>query len=174
MAGLGRSLCLLQARLPLVSQKNFACWHADWKPKPYPTTPAQRAAAAKKYGLLPEDYEPYEDNGNAPGDYPKLEHFNELHRDPYDIYDYGYTKRNYNEPIPWNWEMFQSMGHDDHQQWLRYNEPRWRTLLKFIAPVFILGPLLYIGDMYKYFHPMMPKQYPFNGRENFTFEPADK
>ncbi|EUB58866.1 NADH dehydrogenase [ubiquinone] 1 beta subcomplex subunit 8, mitochondrial [Echinococcus granulosus] len=165
---------LLRFSLPLVSQKNFAYWHADWKPKPFPTTPAQREAAAKKYGLLPEDYETYEPDGNCPGDYPKLEPFNELHRDPYEHYDYGHLKRNYNEPIPWFWDFYGPMGYDNYQQQLRYNEPRWRTLIRFIAPVFILFPLFYLGDMYKLFRPMMPKQYPSNGRDNYTFEPADE
>ncbi|VDD75838.1 unnamed protein product [Mesocestoides corti] len=173
MALISRTGNFLRAVLPLTSQKNFACWHIDWKPKPFPTTPAQREAAAKRYGLLPEDYKPYDDDGTAPGDYPNLEHFNELHRDPYEHYDYGYVKRNYNEPIPWKWEFYSSTGHDDYQQWLRYNEPAWLTFLKFLAPVLIMGPILYISEQYKLFPPMLPKQYPFNGRDNYTFEPAE-
>ena len=133
----------------------FADWHADWKPKPLPTTLAQREAAAKKYGLLPEDYAPFDDDGLAPGDYPKLETFNEVHRDPYEHYDYGETKRNYNEPIPWHWDLYSSMGYDDHRQQLRYNEPRWRTFLKFLAPLAIAIPAVYLGDMYKLFEPVV-------------------
>ncbi|BHF78602.1 hypothetical protein AAHC03_020865 [Spirometra sp. Aus1] len=172
------SLCspasrFLSRTVPLFSQKKFACWHVDWKPARYPTTPAERAAAAKKYGLLPQDYETYENDGNAPGDYPKLEPFNELHRDPYEHYDYGYVKRNYNEPIPWDWDYYWSMGYDPAQQELRYGEPRWRTLLRFLSPILILGPIFYIGEQYKFFLPMMPKQYPDNGRPNYTFEPAE-
>jgi hypothetical protein len=32
-------------------------WNKDYKPGPYPKTPEERKAAAKKYGLLPEEYE---------------------------------------------------------------------------------------------------------------------
>ncbi|VDM30704.1 unnamed protein product [Hydatigera taeniaeformis] len=174
MALVSKGSAFLRASPPLLSQKNFAYWHADWKPKPFPTTPAAREAAAKKYGLLPEDYETYEPDGNCPGDYPKLEPFNELHRDPYEHYDYGHLKRNYNEPIPWCWDFFGPMGYDNYQQQLRYNEPRWRTLLKLITPVLIVFPLSYLGDMYKVFKPMMPKQYPFDGHDNYTFEPANE
>lgn len=32
---------------------------------PYPKTPEERAAAAKKYNMTVEDYEPYPDNGEG-------------------------------------------------------------------------------------------------------------
>lgn len=34
-------------------------------PGPYPTTPEERAAAAKKYNMRVEDYEPYGDKGEG-------------------------------------------------------------------------------------------------------------
>ena len=34
-------------------------WDKDWCPGPYPETQAEREAAAKKYGMRVEDYEPY-------------------------------------------------------------------------------------------------------------------
>lgn len=34
-------------------------WNKDFKPAPYPETEEERRAAAKKYGLLPEEYKPY-------------------------------------------------------------------------------------------------------------------
>lgn len=37
----------------------------DTLPGPYPRTPEERAAAAKKYNLRVEDYEPYPDNGEG-------------------------------------------------------------------------------------------------------------
>lgn len=46
--------------------------YPDWKPGPYPKTKEEREAAAKKYGLLPEEYEPYPDDGSGYGDYPNL------------------------------------------------------------------------------------------------------
>lgn len=38
-------------------------WNADFKPGPYPVTEEQRLAAAKRYGVLPEEYKPYPDDG---------------------------------------------------------------------------------------------------------------
>lgn len=35
----------------------------DMLPGPYPKTPEERAAAAKKYNMRVEDYEPYPDDG---------------------------------------------------------------------------------------------------------------
>lgn len=39
----------------------------DALPGPYPKTPEERAAAAKKYNLRVEDYEPYSDRGEGYG-----------------------------------------------------------------------------------------------------------
>lgn len=40
-------------------------WHADYKPGSYPVTEEQRKAAAKRYGMLPEEYKPYPDDGEC-------------------------------------------------------------------------------------------------------------
>merc|ERR1712226_1790042 len=40
-----------------------APWNYLWKPGPYPKTEEEMCAAAKKYGLIREDYRPYPDNG---------------------------------------------------------------------------------------------------------------
>lgn len=37
----------------------------DSLPGPFPKTPEERAAAAKKYNIRVEDYEPYPDNGEG-------------------------------------------------------------------------------------------------------------
>ncbi|KAL7856556.1 hypothetical protein SRHO_G00154550 [Serrasalmus rhombeus] len=44
----------------------------DVLPGPYPKTPEERAAAAKKYNMMLEDYQPYPDDGRGYGDYPML------------------------------------------------------------------------------------------------------
>jgi len=74
-------------------------WNRDWKPGPYPKTPEERAAAAKKYGLRVEDYEPYPDDGTGYGDYPKLPDVSVEGRSPYAVYDEPVYKRNFNEPV---------------------------------------------------------------------------
>jgi NADH dehydrogenase (ubiquinone) 1 beta subcomplex subunit 8 len=77
----------------------FVDWNKDWKPGPYPKTPEERAAAAKKYGLRVEDYEPYPDDGLGYGDYPKLPRVSTESRDPYEEWDIPEIKRNYGEPV---------------------------------------------------------------------------
>jgi len=49
-----------------------APWNYMWKPGPYPADQDARVAAAKKYGMLLEDYKPYEDPDVLCGDYPML------------------------------------------------------------------------------------------------------
>ena len=74
-------------------------WNRDWQPGPYPKTPEERAAAAKKYNLRIEDYEPYPDDGTGHGDYPMLPRVSMEARDPYEVYDCPEWKRNFNEPV---------------------------------------------------------------------------
>lgn len=77
----------------------FPGWNDDWKPGPYPKTEAERAAAARRYGLLPEDYKPYPDDGTGYGDYPKLPIVSAESRDPYEDFDYRAHRRNFGEPV---------------------------------------------------------------------------
>ena len=74
-------------------------WNKDWKPGPYPRTPRERAAAAKKYNLRVEDYEPYPNDGFGYGDYPKLPHIADEAKSPYEPYDAPHNRRFYGEPV---------------------------------------------------------------------------
>lgn len=73
-------------------------WTRDWKPGPVPKTEEERAAAAKKYNLIPEDYE-VNDEELGYGDYPKLPPVGMDARDPYEDLDYHYHRRNYGETV---------------------------------------------------------------------------
>jgi len=84
-------------------------WNRDWKPGPYPKTPEERAAAAKKYGLRVEDYEPYPDDGTGFGDYPKLPLVSAAARNPYEVYDMPEFKRNFNEPVKYFQFIFSTL-----------------------------------------------------------------
>lgn len=77
----------------------FTAWNKDWKPGPYPVTQEERAAAARKYGLRLEDYEPYPDDGTGYGDYPKLPVVSAESRDPYINWDHPEHRRNFGEPV---------------------------------------------------------------------------
>lgn len=72
----------------------------DFLPGPYPKTEEERRAAAKKYGMQPEDYEPYDPElGLGTGDYPKVEPIGMDLRSEWEIYDSYRLKKNFNEPV---------------------------------------------------------------------------
>lgn len=74
-------------------------WNKDFKPAKFPETEEERAAAAKKYNLLPEEYKPYADDGQGFGDYPKLPDIPVERKDPNYPYDFPELKRNIHEPV---------------------------------------------------------------------------
>ena len=76
-------------------------WNKDWKQGKYPRTEEERAAAARKYGLRPEHYEPCDDDGVGFGDYPKLPivHYDQREQEAnYEFHD-AMTQRHYGEPV---------------------------------------------------------------------------
>lgn len=78
------------------------CWFSDWnyqyKPGPYPKTPEERAAAAKKYGMTVEEYQPFPES-MCYGDYPRLPDIGADSKDPHYPWDIPDLKRNFNEPV---------------------------------------------------------------------------
>ena len=102
---------------------DFLGWNKDFKPAPYPETEEERRAAAKKYGLLPEEYKPYPPDcklcriiiffasvqlitqnifsfNTVPyGDYPHLEDKPLEQKDVYYPYDHPEFRRNFQEPV---------------------------------------------------------------------------
>merc|ERR1719309_1544678 len=74
-------------------------WNYLWKPGPYPKTEDERIAAAKKYGLIPEDYVPFPGDGTGLGDYPNLKPTTAGSRSYYHPWDWPDLKRNHGEPM---------------------------------------------------------------------------
>lgn len=72
---------------------------------PWPKTKEEREKAAKKYNLIPEDYEPYE-YGWAMGDYPKLPPIGAFNRDPYEDFDDVEEKRNHGEVMHRDYDLY--------------------------------------------------------------------
>ena len=62
----------LNMKILIVQNLSPAPWNYMWKPGPYPEDQDARIAAAKKYGMILEDYKPYEDPDVMAGDYPCL------------------------------------------------------------------------------------------------------
>ncbi|XP_059177018.1 NADH dehydrogenase [ubiquinone] 1 beta subcomplex subunit 8, mitochondrial-like [Physella acuta] len=193
MATLRKCLSLLtrQTRLQISQQKAdltttpvlaAAYWNKDWKPGPLPRTPEERAAAAKKFGLRPEDY-----NVLADGDleeYPHLPAVSSQWRDPFEDYEFAADRRNYGEPVHADRDIvgLDQLDRNDHGRY-SYGEVFVRFLAifaGFVAAHTLLEP-------YPYFLPQMPKQYPFNNLylerggdpslepevKHYSFEPAD-
>lgn len=88
-------------------------WNKDWKPGPYPTTQAEREAAAKKYGIPIEQYEPYENDGMGFGDYPKMPNISVDRKDPHYPYDYPEYRRNFNETLHVDVDVYSEDRHNN-------------------------------------------------------------
>lgn len=89
----------------------ISVWNKDYKPGKFPTTEEEKAAAAKKYNLLPEEYKPYADDGAGFGDYPQLPDVAVESRDPYYPYDFPEHKRNWHDPV---WFIIQILFLTNH------------------------------------------------------------
>lgn len=76
--------------------KKELIWNKDWMPGPYPVTPAEREAAAQKYNLLPEEYEP---DPEGFGDYPNLPLISGASKDPWRNWNMPEHKKDYGEPM---------------------------------------------------------------------------
>jgi len=154
------------------SVRSAGYWNKDWKPGPYPVTPEQRAAAAKKYNLRPDEYEPYPDDGTGLGDYPKLPLISADSKDPYYDYDYPEHRRNFGEPVHADNDM---MTLDRLDLSKRHRVPLNQQALTFFSVMAFLAAIyLYFENKQIYVHwPRMPKQMPAEGVTHYTFEPAD-
>lgn len=75
----------------------FPAWYIDQKPGPFPVTEEEKIAAAKKYNMLREEYEPYPDG--TYGDYPKLPIQSINERDVYYPWTDTYHRRMHSEPV---------------------------------------------------------------------------
>ncbi|XP_077207216.1 NADH dehydrogenase [ubiquinone] 1 beta subcomplex subunit 8, mitochondrial [Paroedura picta] len=127
-------------------------------PGPFPRTAEERAAAAKKYNLRVEDYEPLPDDGMGYGDYPKLPDRSQQERDPNYRWDHSDLRRNHGEPVHWNFDMFLRTRIDTSPTVLPWHTMR-NILLGIIAFTFFMFGL---GEMYSSYQPVGPKQYPYN------------
>jgi len=156
---LSSSNCVLQVR-------HAGYQNRDWKPAPYPKTEEQRRAAAKKYNLIYEDYEPYPDDGTGWGDYPKLPVIHADRRDQFQHFDNPEYKRNYGEPLHIDFDELQHDRPDPNQRF-RYGEGgMWLQTFAFIGGFLALW---YIFEPYPTIRPAMPKQLPVPSPESHIY-----
>lgn len=143
----------------------------DWKPGPYPKTKEEREAAARKYNLIPEDYTPYEE-GSCFGDYPKMPVVAQDVRDPYEIYDCYYRRRNFAETLHVDFDIHTSEKSNPN---LKTRYPMWLMIVVFLLSYSSVALVVWI-DRLADFHtgnPVKPKQYSWDGNKHYTFEPLD-
>merc|ERR1712226_131911 len=158
---------------PLLAQ-----WHEDWEVGKKPVTKEEREAAAKKYGLIPEDYEPTTDTSDT-SDYPMLPRVGHRSLDPYADWDDPGMKRNFGEPVHRDWEQ---LTEDRADPAWEYKFTYWKMFGMFCTLVGGLAFLTMALEPYRYQHPRLEKQYPWDDikrkREypritHYTFEPAE-
>ncbi|XP_007101615.1 NADH dehydrogenase [ubiquinone] 1 beta subcomplex subunit 8, mitochondrial [Physeter macrocephalus] len=130
----------------------------DMLPGPYPRTPEERAAAAKKYNMRVEDYEPYPDDGMGYGDYPKLPDRSQQERDPWYDWDHPDLRLNWGEPMHWDLDMYIRNRVDTSPTPVSWNL-MCKHLFGFVA--FMLF-MFWVGETYPTYQPVGPKQYPYN------------
>ncbi|KYO25127.1 NADH dehydrogenase [ubiquinone] 1 beta subcomplex subunit 8, mitochondrial [Alligator mississippiensis] len=127
-------------------------------PGPYPRTPEERLAAAKKYNMHPADYEPYPDDGLGCGDYPKLPNRSQEERDPWYPWDDPFHRRNWGEPMHWDFDMFIRPRIDTTATMIP-----WKTMcIWFFGALGFMAFMLWVGAKYPSYMPAGPKQYPYN------------
>ncbi|GCC21685.1 NADH dehydrogenase [ubiquinone] 1 beta subcomplex subunit 8, mitochondrial [Chiloscyllium punctatum] len=130
----------------------------DMLPGPHPRTPEERAQAAKKYNMRVEDYEPYPDDGMGFGDYPKLPDRSQQERDPWYTWDEPDLRRNWGEPMHWDFDMYIRNRVDTSP-----NPVDWNTMVKTLGGfVGFMLFMFFLGELFPSYQPVAPKQYPYN------------
>ncbi|XP_012686552.1 NADH dehydrogenase [ubiquinone] 1 beta subcomplex subunit 8, mitochondrial [Clupea harengus] len=130
----------------------------DMLPGPYPKTPEEMAAAAKKYNMTLHDYKPYPDDGMGYGDYPMLPEKSQHERDPWYGWDHPDFRRNWGEPMHWDFDMYIRNRVDTSPLAMDW-KTMYTTLLGFVG--FMLF-MFYVGEKFPSYQPVAPKQYPYN------------
>uniref|UniRef100_A0A3B4WY56 NADH:ubiquinone oxidoreductase subunit B8 n=1 Tax=Seriola lalandi dorsalis TaxID=1841481 RepID=A0A3B4WY56_SERLL len=123
----------------------------DSLPGPYPNTPEERAAAAKKYNIRIEDYEPYPDKGEGFGDYPKLPDRSQHERDPWYQWDHPDLRRNWGEPMHWDFDMYIRNRVDTSP-----SPVSWSTMCKHLFGfIGLMLFLFYVGEKMPSYQPVV-------------------
>lgn len=117
---------------------------------PYPKTEAERIRAAKKYNLIPEDYQPYPEEEGF-GDYPNLKPIGQYYRDRYCDYDDPMEYRHYGEVYHRDYDLLvwerDNTGDNDKVQ-----VNPWARLAYFLGLIALLPTSFWLFEKYR-IHP---------------------
>ncbi|XP_020293935.1 NADH dehydrogenase [ubiquinone] 1 beta subcomplex subunit 8, mitochondrial [Pseudomyrmex gracilis] len=142
-------------------------WNYVWRPKKYEEKNHEKIA--EKYNLHPKEYKPYPPE-NCTGDYPDLPMIGPAAKDPYYPYDIPTLRKNYHEPLHYN---FETMGEDRYSYGYPYRyDPAFGALCFVLFVAAYIG-LVYLFEPYPTVHPRLEQQFPGKG-VHYTFEPASK
>ena len=108
-----------------------APWNYLWKPGPYPIDDEERRAAAKKYGMLLEDYKPNEEMDAMMGDYPVLPIEPQLEKKAMVDWDMPEYRRNYGEPLQEDWWKYQEIRFTPNSGMLLLSHGLWAKPIRF-------------------------------------------
>ncbi|KAK9500515.1 hypothetical protein O3M35_001765 [Rhynocoris fuscipes] len=148
-----------------ISPSLNAFWNKDWGPAKLPQTKEEKLAAAKKYNLLPQEYDNIPDDGHGAGDYPNFKPYSTESRDPFYPWDFPEYRRNFGEAMHEDSHLY---GEDRHDVSMK---PRYSlaTMLSYSLGVMGMSWLLmYLTDD-MVFLPMMPHHLPKDGVKHYTY-----
>lgn len=131
-----------------------------------PVTKEEKAHAARKYGMIEEDYEPYdpEETQMYMGDYPKLKAIGADERSGFHNWDMQWLKKDFGEPMHADFDVYQGTRTDSGRKLV----PPWKALCYFLG---IFGPLLLLGWFGPSVNfPLSKQQLSHDGRKYYTFE----
>jgi len=153
----------------IVRNSSVTTWNKDWKPGPYPRTEEDKIAAAKKYHMIPEDYEPYPEEEGY-GDYPMFRKVHMETRNPHEPFDWESLKRNYCEPMHPDFDIcVEDKVNFDRE----FKTPLWKQFIYLSTGVTLYVVIMYWDITRPTDLIMVPKQYPRFGNTYYTFEPAE-
>merc|ERR1711890_16098 len=149
-------------------------WNYMWKPAPSADTEEKRIAAAKKYGMLLEDYKQYDPVTECDvmaGDYPKLPVEAMVDRDKFYHWDMPEYRRNYGEPLQEAHNLYHETRYSPMAN-LRYTKAQlFATQL--IVAIAIIGSIILCDGEYwipKLTQPVCGEQLLTDGKTYYTFE----
>ncbi|KAF5275885.1 hypothetical protein FQR65_LT04124 [Abscondita terminalis] len=160
-------LNLFSKKQPLLFTVIRNHWNKDYKPGHVPRTEEEINLAAKKYGLLPSEYDTFKDDGLGYGDYPKIPTVSADARDPFYPWDIPDTKRNFKEIINAEEDMYAEHRYDITT---RHRVPGYMQLFQFLGFLGLTFGIYAFCENMKWFHAVAAKQYPKPGEIHYTFE----
>ncbi len=101
------------------------------------------------------------------GDYPKIKPSSGDSRSAFIDWDMPDEKRNYGEPLKYDWDFTTEARFDDTSRMVYTDAQLWAAFLVWILILF--GPLVLFKDV-MWFMPQCAKQVPFQGVKYYEFD----